>query len=333
MNLLTILLVFQYIIHVHTEGVRHKKTKLTKFTSGNPTKIIGGTSVDTIIDSYPWFASYYLYGGSKWVKCGGMLITREYVLTAAHCIFPDDIEKYPVFRIGELCRDNTDNCGQKQEDRAVKSITRNAEFTSADEGNDFALVRLSEPSSIDPVEIDLMGLSLQYSPGKHLYSLGFGHTSYQGSNSDTLRHVELDYVDNPTCENAYPTLIKDDMMCASRRKKDACHNDSGGPLYDKEANVVVGIISWGSECAKQSYPGVYARIASDSDWIKSHICSNHKPPIPLFCNMSEPWWESTGSVPPESPSLSTMVVNTNSAWREVLHPTFVLVCIYLLHPW
>jgi len=324
-NFLTTLSICIFITHVHTKEVLRKENKLTNIEFENPAKIVGGSHTGT--DNYPWFASYYLNGGSKWVRCGGMLITHEYVLTAAHCIQTGDIEKDPVFRIGELCRDNTDNCGQFQEDRRVMSITINSEFTRADEGHDFALIRLTKPSSIDPVDIDFMGISPHYSPGKHLYAIGFGNTSYQGWDSVRLMHVELDYVDNPTCAKVYPAYMRDDMMCASRLDKDACHNDSGGPLFDKDLNVAVGIISWGNECATPEYPGVYARIASNSDWIKSHICSNHESPLPLFCNIeTEPWWAIIGSVPPESPSLSTMVVD-NSARREGMHPTFLFIGI------
>jgi len=68
-------------------------------------------------------------------------------------------------------------------------------------------------------------------------------------------------VDNPTCQGSYHSL-KEDMICAASDGKDACSNDSGGPLYDPESGVVVGIVSWGSGCAKPKYPGVYSRIAN-----------------------------------------------------------------------
>lgn len=297
---------------------------LTKANFEKTAKIVGGVNVHEET-SYPWFASYYLNNGSKWLRCGGMLITPEYVLTAAHCIQPQDIYHDPIFRIGELCRDNTENCGQHQEDRAVRSMTKKTTFKTADEGDDFALIRLIQPSTIDPVKIDDMSLSQHYRGGKSLYSLGFGHSSFEGVDSTTLRHVELDYVDNPTCEVAYPDRITDDMMCAMRPGKDACHNDSGGPLFDKEANAVVGIISWGHQCAEPGYPGVYARIATEWDWIKCHICSNHNEPLPYFCGDGD-YCNPPGAVP-DSPSLSVITADSNSAWRVKVLPSIILVLI------
>ena len=55
--------------------------------------------------------------------------------------------------------------------------------------------------------------------------------------------------------------ITQSMLCASDEGKDACQGDSGGPLVTrKESNsYVIGVVSWGSGCAKKEYPGVYSR--------------------------------------------------------------------------
>ena len=76
--------------------------------------------------------------------------------------------------------------------------------------------------------------------------------------------------------------ITSNMLCAAGPKKDACQNDSGGPLvtYDEEDNyfVQIGVVSWGESCAAATYPGVYARVTSQLEWIKSHITGRTCPP-------------------------------------------------------
>ena len=53
------------------------------------------------------------------------------------------------------------------------------------------------------------------------------------------------------------------MICAGGDGKDSCLGDSGGPLLlwnpNIKKHVLIGIVSWGENCAMSRYPGVYAR--------------------------------------------------------------------------
>lgn len=93
--------------------------------------------------------------------------------------------------------------------------------------------------------------------------------------------VEVDVVSNSQCNSAYDGGITDDMLCASRSGKDSCQGDSGGPLIvkgtDFSKDVQVGVVSWGYGCADESYPGVYARVSEQIQWIKTQIESGTEP--------------------------------------------------------
>ena len=53
---------------------------------------------------------------------------------------------------------------------------------------------------------------------------------------------------------------------------DACYGDSGGPLMlftEQQRWEVVGIVSYGYDCASPLYSGVYTRVTYFLDWIRS----------------------------------------------------------------
>ena len=85
-----------------------------------------------------------------------------------------------------------------------------------------------------------------------MYKKGFGDvTEGDGEFSDHLQHVMVSYVTNSVCSSLYANArytITSAMMCAgdlSNGGEDSCFGDSGGPLYDKNKDKLVGISSWG----------------------------------------------------------------------------------------
>ena len=114
-----------------------------------------------------------------------------------------------------------------------------------------------------------------------------------------LREVEVKYAAEKTCIDAYGAgKIFPSMMCASDTDgtnpiQGSCNGDSGGPLFDANFKVLVGINSWGNNgrgglCEAANFPGVYARIANQWPWIQTTICADHSLPKPEFCPQTKP---------------------------------------------
>ena len=67
--------------------------------------------------------------------------------------------------------------------------------------------------------------------------------------------------------------------------QDTCYEDSGGPLICvvDGAPVLYGVVSWGYGCAHRDYPGIYAKVASQIDWLSSVIGENNF--VYCICNI------------------------------------------------
>ena len=66
------------------------------------------------------------------------------------------------------------------------------------------------------------------------------------------------------------------MICTGTEGKGPCDWDSGGPLVDDQG-YLVGIVSWGAECAK-GYPAVFTETANFADWINATVAHLRTPP-------------------------------------------------------
>ena len=88
-----------------------------------------------------------------------------------------------------------------------------------------------------------------------------------------LQKLDIEVFPTETCANIYESIntMTDRMFCAGYLEggKDSCHGDSGGPLVHN--NQLIGVVSWGIQCALPNYPGVYANIANLRPWIDANI--------------------------------------------------------------
>jgi secreted trypsin-like serine protease len=253
-------------------------------------RIIGGTFVN--VDEYPWFARATIYNDSnQWGGCGGSLVSPSFVLTAAHCIY-DDFKNSGGYDVGSRCYGSADkknnNCGQSgNQYRKAAWIWVDPKYSEATVDYDYALVRLASPiTNIEPV---LMNTNSNVpSGGGDVIGIGFGATKKNGREySLKLLHVTLDALTRTNCKKKYNSLTPR-MICASRKGKDTCSGDSGGPLItDTKTPKLIGLTSWGGmPCSNQNEPGVYSSISARYDTLIRIICDNtpSKHPTASFCD-------------------------------------------------
>lgn len=257
-----------------------------------PREIIAGST--TSIENYPWMASLYIpsasdpeMGGS----CGGTLIDSNWILTAGHCFLNDSGTAVDLSRATQVIVTlNTSNIDSPAMDAVFMQsadLIVHPEYkpwaAQNSNDNDIALLRLSQSvTSIQPVTLSSTVTS-SFTNGQALKAMGWGATEVNQFNesinpSDTLKEVDLQYMDNTTCANIYSDGITRNMVCANglNNSNDTCQGDSGGPLVIPvgEGYQQIGISSFGGldlACGDPEVPGVYARVSQYESFIKSYV--------------------------------------------------------------
>uniref|UniRef100_A0A674GRK8 Peptidase S1 domain-containing protein n=1 Tax=Taeniopygia guttata TaxID=59729 RepID=A0A674GRK8_TAEGU len=218
-------------------------------------RVIGGSPC--LPQSQPWQA--LLYGP---LRCGGVLLRPQWVLTAAHCV-----RRGLRVRLGE--DDLTRREGSEQDRRVTQAVTHPS-FDPGTLDNDVALLRLDRPVTFGR-GVRALALPRSCAPaGTTCLLSGWGTvTTPQVNLPSRLICAYVQLLPDETCRRAYPQRITPSMVCAGvrNRRVDSCQGDSGGPLSCN--GTLQGVVSWGLQtCALPGHPGVYTRICRFLTWIR-----------------------------------------------------------------
>lgn len=263
-------------------------------------RIIGG--YEAKIGQWPWLVSLRDDGEHQ---CGGSIINRQWVLTAAHCFKRTSNPSSWTVVTGE--HDRSVSEGHEVE-VGVNRIFM-PEYDSLTRVNDIALLLLDEPlPDKDPPadanhlheeeeredfrinEICLPSPEDVLEEGTLCYLMGWGLLSNGGTTSVTLQEITVPILDLDLCVAKYnktvngvrtfnPYLIDRSQICAGDLKgeKDSCQGDSGGPLTCRRSDgrfFVAGLTSYSIGCGYEETPGVYTNTAAHLDWITETIAAN-----------------------------------------------------------
>jgi secreted trypsin-like serine protease len=197
----------------------------TNDTAKKDLRIIGG--MEATEDRYMYTVSFL--DGNNFAFCGGSLILKDVVLTAAHCL--DGGKDFQV-AVGRY--DLTDKDGERIS--VKQTIIHPFYKTRGDHNYDFALVILSSPVQDDNIQlIKLNNDNAHPNQGSIAHVMGWGDTD-PGSAVVTvtvLQIVSVEVISNEECETItingqnYQGMIDESMLCTFAEGQDACQGDSG----------------------------------------------------------------------------------------------------------
>jgi len=283
---------------------------LTKF--GPPGRVVGGQPVQALGD-LPWMAALGYSSLSPRFQCGGAVVSKRWIITAAHCILPSGPDTVRVGDrvLGTPLDDDFINPPQTIEvERSIKHPNYVNRRSTPNKGlfNDIALIKLKQPIKFSEVvkPICLPESGDEHTTDREAMVAGWGLTTFAGTRSNEMLYGYLNISRPGACSRLYEhsqVKIDDSLhICANGDDKnnlppgctladfddsdcrggvDACGGDSGGPLMsftqlDNEQFRVkaLGLVSFAIGCGDPLHPGVYTRVDTFRDWIGETIANN-----------------------------------------------------------
>ena len=225
---------------------------MLSFWSPTADAVVGGEDVEP--GEHPYMAAILEDGGQI---CGGSVIARQWVLTAAHCISEGASLSVAVGNV-----DYTQG-----REIAVDNAVVHPDYDTDTSANDVALLHLVSNAGVPTLRIPGGSADRFEVTGTPALVVGWGSevpvVGLVPPVTTTLKQAELAVVSDDDCAEDLDAATQ---VCAEAFLADSCQGDSGGPLIveGNKGPFQLGVVSYGFGCAVPEFPGVYSEVNSPS---------------------------------------------------------------------
>ena len=193
-------------------------------------RIINGEEANP--HSLPWQVLITYHG---YFTCGGSILNKDWIVTAAHCIRSLEPGAYSI----EAGTHDRHLAGPHTQTRCISRIVVHYNYRPQyyTRSNDIAMLKLLEPlEASDAVKHVCLPPYGVYQPPRTALTSGWGLTSVE-HRARFLQQLYYNVIEPSVCEVGVfsTTFLEDTMLCVlAEGESNPCYGDSGGPLVSLE---------------------------------------------------------------------------------------------------
>jgi len=284
-----------------------KEHKQLDSEGGHPAaRIIGGDISERGV--LPYIVNLDVIAGASRYICGGSILHKRWIITAAHCVV-SDIEFDPeectncvltstLFHpsqveafAGDLRLRDYDEGEQSSK---AQMIIVHPEYDSNSLENDVALIRLQYPLEYSTY-VQNIELGENIPPAGSPVTCGGWGIMEQGSVSYYLRQITYDTVSQTNCATRWGWYIYPGMWCSGGEPTErSATGDSGGPLvyYNSSTPTLVGLVSWGLPEPSTGDYDVNTDVPFYKSWIEDIIDERQEEVVLVSGHFQSHTWSS-----------------------------------------
>lgn len=225
--------------------------------------------------AWPW---QILILNNKGPVCGGTIINRQWIVTAAHCIYRKSARQITI-RVGEH---NTKSREGSEVDIPAERIVQHPSYNPSTWDFDIAMIKVSRRIVFNTYVQPACLPNRPFPVGTQCYVTGWGKISYPGKMHYILQQGSMPIIDHTTCYatnlGAIGFRVTSNMVCAGyggQSHISSCHDDDGGTFVCRSGEkwYLAGAVSHGSSTCSVNVYSVYANVYEFREWIKRYARS------------------------------------------------------------